>query len=886
MSVWREWANRLRGRASGFDADLDEEIRCHLEMRAAELVASGVSHADASMQARREFGSRALAGEESRAAWHFQWLADFAADVRHAVRSFRRSPAFTLTAILSLGLGIGATTAIFTALDAVLLRPVPVAQADRLVGFRLTRAIGEPEIDLPAPLARQLKESNIFGGMILAAGDGISFTYDDRAERIIGEFVSSDYFDVLQVRPMLGQAFTSEVRRGGWAPEAVISYNFWKRRFGGDPAIVGRTIRLNTVPFTIVGVSPAGFAGLVRGTDYELRIPLLPPGMENPHIAQISGLPDRWIGAIAVLKPGVTKAQAEAAGDAQLQQFLRATASKKFQQEQLQHLRLAPAARGYDEYTHPFQATLYVLLALAGIVLLIACSNLANMLLARATARSRELAVRVSIGAGRFRLIRQMMAESLLLAAIGGGLGLALAYWGADVLFHFLPQGHITLTIDLHPNSRALLFTLAVSLATGMIFGLAPALQSTRGDLAGALKAGSAGAVGERRGAAFRKALLVAQVAFSMVLLVSAAIFVRTLHDLHPAGFRGTPERILLFTMKPQRENYDDERRLYLTQELQGRIAALPGVRSAAFAENGPLGSRTDSDTVDVPGHEAVRVGTDVVSPGFFETIGLDLVAGRDFQAGDRQGAQMVVIVNQALARLLFPNQNPLGRTIRIPTGKWDGFYQIIGVAADTRYYDVHKTPAPFIWVPIAQVPPYMPTLHVRTAAPNTAAMIASIRQEFDRVDKGFPVFNIRTMETRIEDSLAQERMVASLAGAFGVLALMLAAIGLYGLLAYSVARRTREIGIRMALGASGGSVVWLVAREALSLVAAGCAGGLVLALIGRLILAGYLNSVSSIGFENGAVCVLVMCLIAAAAVAAPALRGSRIDPIGALRNE
>jgi predicted permease len=881
-----EWMYRLGGRRRGFDVDLDEEIRFHMETRAAELEAGGLTRAEAIFQARREFGSIALSCEESRAAWHFRWLSDFAADMRHAFRAFRRSPAFTLTAVLSLALGIGATTAIVTALDAAIWRPIPVTDPERLVGFRLTRAKGEPQTDLLAPFAQQLKESNIFDGLILNDGDGLSLAYDDRAERIIGEFVSPNFFEVLGVRPILGQGFTAEVRRGNWAPEAVISYSYWKRRFGGDAAIVGRTIRLNTVPFTIVGVSPPGFFGLVRGTDYELRIPLLPPGMENPHIAVISGKPNRWIGAVARLKPGTSLAAAEAAVDAQFQQFLRTTPLVRFQKEHYQHARLASAARGYDDYTNPFRTPLYVLLVLVGIVLLIACSNVANMLLARASARSRELAVRVSIGAGRLRLIRQMLAESLLLAGVGGALALVLANWGAIALFHFLPQGHITIAIDLRPDQRALLFAFAVSLVTGVLFGLAPALQATRGDLIGALKSDTAGAVGERRRTAFRKAVLLAQVAFSAVLLIAAGVFVRTLGDLRPRSFRSDPERVVLFTMKPQQENYTAEQRTQLVAELGRRISALPGVQSASFAENGPLGSRQGWDTVDVPSRDPIHVQSDTVAPGFFDTIGLDLIAGRDFNPGDRAGAPFVAIVNQSLARALFGDRNPVGQMLHIPLGKWDGHYQVIGVVADAHYYDVHKPPQPFVWLSMAQITPYMPTLHVHTVSAATPAMVAAIRHQFDLVDQGFPIFNIRTMAARMEDALAQERMVASLAGAFGMLALVLAAVGLYGLIAYSVSRRTREIGIRMALGASGGSVVWMVAREALSLVGGGSLVGIALAVVGWRFLTRYMDSISPVDLPTGAVCVLAMCAIAAAAVAAPALRGSRIEPTRALRQE
>ena len=502
--------------------------------------------------------------------------------------------------------------------------------------------------------------------------------------------------------------------------------------------------------------------------------------------------------------------------DAQFQAFLRATPAQEFGGAGLRHLQVTRIARGYDEYVHSFRTPLYVLLILVAAVLLIACSNVASMLLARATARAREFAIRASIGAGRSRLIRQMLAECIVLSIAGGALGIAVANWAAGVLFHFLPQGHVRIAVDLYPDARALLFTFALSLLTGLLFGLAPAVAATRGSLAGALKSDSAASARAGNGARARKVLVASQVAFSMALLIAAGIFVRTVSDLQPADF-GTPCRILLFTLKPQQEIYSDDRKRALVAELIRRVSAVRGVESAALAENGPLGSRTDDTEIHAPVHNPIQADLDCVTPGFFETVGIRRVAGRDFTRADKPGSPPVAIVNQALGRALFPNRNPLGETIKIPRGEAAGDYRIAGVVADTRYYEVRKAPEPVVWLSMGQIPPYMPTLHVRTAALGAAGVIAAIRREFDLLDTGFPVFNIKTMTGRIEDSLASERMVANLSGAFGILALVLAAVGLYGVLAYSVSRRTRDIGIRMALGASSGSVLYMIAREAVS---------------------------------------------------------------------
>jgi predicted permease len=883
MSIRNEWINRIRhlGRRSGFEGEIEDEIRFHLETRVSELESAGLSRTDATAQARREFGSIALIQEESRAAWQFRWLQDLASDLLYALRACRRSPAFTLTAVLSLALGIGGVSAIYTAVDVVIWKPLPVADPDRLVHFSISMDKGEPETDLPAAFVSQLQASNVFAGLAVTSADGLSFSYDGRAERIIGEVVSPGYFGVLGVQPFLGQDFTPDVQKGHWAAEVVLSYNFWQRRFGGDPAVIGRTIHLNTYPFAVVGVSPPSFFGMVRGTASELRIPLLPEGQDIAQIRQISGSPERWLDLMARLKPGVATAQTEAAADAQFQQFLRATPFPRFQNAGMRHLHLSAGGKGFDEYVHSFRTPLYVLFVLVAFVLLIACFNIANMLLARGAARAREFAIRTSIGAGRFRLIRQLLAESMLLSLIGGALGLGVAYWAAPVLFHFLPQGHINIAIDMRPDRRALLFTFALSLVTGLLFGLAPALQATRGSLAATIKTDSSGSAGDGRAAGFRRLLVIAQVALSLMLLIAAGVFVRTLSNLRPADYRN-PERILLFTMKPQQEIYTPERKNLLAAELIRRVSALPGVQSAALAESGPLSSRPDSRSIQAPGRNAIRTDSDAVSPGFFDTVGIPLFAGRDFNAGDKVSSPLVAVVNQSLARALLPNQNPIGETVRMPIGT----FEIVGVAADTHYYDLHKAPGRFLWLSMAQQYPYMPTLHVKTSRSDTADMIAAVRHEFDALDKGFPVFNIRTMAARIEDSLASERMVANLSGAFGMLALALAAIGLYGILAYAVSRRTREIGIRMALGASSGSVLWMIAREALVLVSAGSVAGTALAIIVFRVLARYLAGTSTMDPGIAAACTIVMILAGAGAAAIPAIRGCRVDPIAALRHE
>lgn len=672
MSIVREWINRVRyiGRRQQFEGSLDDEIQFHIEGRAGELEDSGLSRTDALAQARREFGPVARIREDSRGAWRFRWLEDFAVDLRYAARCFRRSPGFTITAILSLALGIGANSAIFTAMDAVLWQPLPVADPHILVRFAITRANRGDTNNLPFDLVDALRRSGIFLDIATTEGDGLSFSFGGPAERIITEFVSPNYFQFLGVEPMLGQSFTPEVRAGRWSAETVLAYSFWKRRFGGDRNVIGRTIHLNTYPFKIVGVSPPSFFGVTQGSDFELRIPILPAGQTLKEIHEITGVPGHAANVMARLRPGMTIEQAEARAEAQFQRYLRSSSLNKGGRASLRHLRVLPAERGWPGDLAQFERPLWVLLWVVAAVLMIACANVANMLLARATARRRELAVRVSIGAGRARLIRQMLAESLLLAVLGGVCGIVLAAWADHLLLAFLPQGHTSLVVDLHPGSRALFFTAALAIVTGVLFGLVPALQSTRCDLTASLKSDAAGASGSSGGTLFRRLLVVSQVAFSLVLLIVAGLFVRTLTHLRPSDYHVQPERVLLFTMKPQPELYTSDRIRSLTAELVRRVSVLPGVRSAAFAEDGPLGTRTSRLQIQAAGQEAIQAADDAVSPGFFDAVGLPLLAGRDFSAVDRPGSPLAAVINTTLARALFQNESPIGRTIVRPGDK------------------------------------------------------------------------------------------------------------------------------------------------------------------------------------------------------------------------
>jgi predicted permease len=869
------------------EKDLDDELAGHLDHLIAQNIDSGMSPEAARYAALRTMDGIEQRKEDCRDTRRTRFIEDFFKDLHYAARTLLRSPIFALTAVLSLALGIGANTAIFTTLDAMLWRPLPVEKPDELVSIGRILQNGRASTLFPARLRDDLQRTGAFTDVIGVTEDGLSFAYDGRAERIMGSAVTPNYFTFLGVKTILGEPFSAGVRDGHWAAEAVLGYRFWKNRFGGDPTVIGRAIHLNTYPFTIVGVSEGAYYDENRGLDPEIRVPIMPAGQSLKEMQLISVSQDDGWHTMARLKPGVSLVQATSISDRLYQDYLR-NSKQPGDRNRTAHAQVRPGAIGYTQYLDEFATPLFVVFGLVGGVLLIACTNVANMLLARATARQRELALRCSLGAGRGRLIRQMLSESVLLASIGGALGIALAYWSGPLLLHFMPRSNITLAVDLHPDSRALAFTFGLAILTGILFGLVPAVSATRGDLAGTLKADSAGSIGEPSAAAFRRILVSAQVAFSLVLLIAAGLFVRTASNLRPKDLGVNPNQVLQFMIKPQQEIYTDARMRIMLTELLRRIRETPGVDSVNLAHPGPFtGYNGDGTPVHVPGHQPVNAEEDDVTSGFIQTFGLQLVAGRDFADSDTRGSLPVAVINQKLAGALFGRENPIGRTF-----EWDrpgpahGSYQVIGVVADAVYFNLRGAPRPMVFLTFQNYPPYMPVVHVRTNNPDTATMMTAMRRVFDQVDKGFPVFNVKTMSMQIDDALARERMVADLAAAFGMLALVLASVGLYGILAFSVARRTREIGIRMALGSGAGSMIWMVAKEALRLVAAGCVAGIVIAIAAGRLISANLYGVSVADPGTIAVAAAAMLLIAVLAVLGPALRASRIDPLVALRCE
>jgi len=878
------WVCELFGKRKR-EKELDEEVRSHLEMAVRERAERGEKKEEAEHAARREFGNVGLVVGVTKDIWGWRWLRDLADDARYGLRMLTKNPGFTAVAVLTLALGIGANAAIFNTANAALWRTLPVADPQSLVRLIAVRQDHRESNILPVGVAEELRRSGIFSDVITRTDDGLSFSYNGSgAERVVGEVVSPNFFAFLGVRPVHGQGFSVGVQKGQWAPEVVLSYRFSQRRFGSDPQVLGHNIRLNNYPLAIVGVSPPDFYSLVVGFDPELRVPEMPRGQS---LSQSELLSSPYAEIMARLNPGIGIAQAEAATDAACQQFLRDHQLDRHEVNPARHIRLVPGGRGWQGDLRQYRTSLLVLVGLAGVVLLVTAFNLTGMLLARATTRRRELAVRAAIGAGRSRLIRQMFTESALLAMAAGAVGLAIMSSTGNTILRFLPQGHINMVLDLSPDLRTLWFTAGLTILAGVVIGLVPSLQSTGNNVSLGLKSDSAASIGDAKGGIFRQALTIGQVALSLLLLTIAGLFERSLANLRAADPFPQPDRVLLFRMKPQKEFYDGQRIRTLTADVVRRMSTLPGVELAALAEEGPYGSRgAMRSAVHASDGRTVDADMDIVSPGLFATLGIPLFNGRDFSERDNERSKAVVVVDELLAQRLFGSSNPIGKMIEAPVQGNDVAFEIIGVVRSSRYYDLHQTSPPMIFYNLQQAGPYMPTLHVRVSSANPETVVSEVRREFGVIDRNVPIFDIRTLRDRVLGTLAQQRLVSDLAGAFGALALSLVAVGLYGLMAFSVAQRTREIGIRAALGADRKRIMTLVAWQGMRIVFIGVALGLPASFLLTRLMAGMLYNVHPDDPLSFATETFVLGMVSLLACYIPARTATKVDPMVALRYE
>ena len=863
-----------------YEQDLADEMRLHRE-----LVAQTTE---------RSFGNATQIQEASRAVWIWPFLETLAQDTRYALRTLRASPGFAATAVLSLALGIGANTAIFSILNAVMLRSLPVADPGQLVEVQ-----SQHDSFLTNPIWEQVRDhQQAFSGALAYSGTRFDLASGGESHFAQGLWVSGDFFHVLGVPAMRGRVFTTDDDRRGSGhagPVAVISYGFWKAHFAGDPDVLGKTVRLDRHPFTIIGVTPPWFTGLDVDTHYDVAIPIGCEPILHTDRSNLDARSTWWLRILGRLKPDESIQQATAKMKALAPEVDRATLPNwdaDGQREYLQRsFELVPAAAGFSETGNDYRKALFTLMAVVGLVLLIACANIANLLLARAAARQREISIRMAIGAARRRVMRQLLSESLLLSVLGAAGGLLFAVWGSRLLVHLLSKTSNELQLDTAPDWRVLAFTMGIALLTGLLFGLAPAMRATRVSPNEVLKEHGRGTAGGR--SALGRALVTGQVALSLMLLVGAGLFLGTFRNLLNTNLGFTSHNVLLVEAAVMQANVPPKQRPALYRQIVERLRTIPGVAAASSSALTPISGSFWNNNVTPEGYrskgkEDVLVYFNRVSPGFFETMRIPLVLGRDFTEHDDLGAPRVMIINETAAHRFFGKHSPLSKTIGVPgdkPGKQD-IYQVIGVVKDSKYGWVAEAMRPLGYFACAQDDSPWPGLDFEIrSGESMATLVPSVRGAFEEVNRGISL-EFRNFETQIDESLIQPRIVALLSAFFGGLAVLLAMIGLYGVTSYGVARRQSEIGIRMALGAQPGSVVWLVLRDVAAMLALGTVLGLGASLAAGRLVASLLYGVKPDDAAPLAIAAVVLAIATGLAAYLPARRAARLDPMAALREE
>jgi predicted permease len=825
-------------------------------------------------------------------------------DLRYGARMLLKTPGFSLIAVITLALGMGANTAIFSLLDQVMLRRLPVERPDELVVLRSPGPIrghlstdGDNAAPFSFPMYKNLREKNTaFAGLLARYAIPLSVSAQGQTERAAGELVSGNYFEVLGVRPALGRVFSLEDDQlPGAHPLAVLSHGYWTKRFAQNPSALNQTILVNGHSLTVVGVARAGFSGVQVGQSPDIFIPLAMKAQMRPNAGGMDRWDSYWLAVMGRLKAGERRAQAEAAVAPLYRALLEETlANMKSTVDQgwrdrflAKRIESQPGAQGRPTLQNDAGAPLRVLLGMVFLVLLIACTNVANLLFVRGLGRQRELAIRLALGASRWQLMRQLLIESLLLSLAGGALGLLVASWISDALIRAIDDGQLARGLSAGLDGRVLLFTFALSMATGLVFGLIPAWRATSGDLTPALKDQSSASSASHSQTRLRKSLVAAQVALTMLLLVGAGLLTRTLWNLRGVDLGLKPEQLITFSVAPELSGYSPEKTIAFTDRLLESLAASPGVDGVAVAEV-PILTNNDVGSNVTP--EGSTEDTDVqrnwLGPGSFAALGVPLIAGREFARTDASKSQKVVILNQTAAARLFPNRNPIGLRIAFGAGNVKPDIEVVGVVKDSKHSNVRGEFRPFVYQPYTQQDTLGSLSFYARTRQTAEAIIPLLRREARRLDANLPVYDVKSVETVIAENLFGERIVAFLSLCFGALAALLAGVGLYGVLAHWVVQRTHEIGIRIALGAAPGDIRSLVLKQGVTLtlagVAIGVAGGLGVArLLGTL-----LYGVGPADPMSFVVAGLLLAAISLLACYLPARRATKTDPIVALRCE
>ena len=868
------------------DDDLAEELRAHLEMAVELKQSQGMSAEQARREALLGFGGVEQTKQIYRERRGLPMIETTVQDFRFGFRMLRRSPGFSLLAILCLTLGIGANAAVFSWIEGILFRPYPlVAHQERLLALSGTaRGDSDPTaLSWPDFLDYQ-RNSTLLDTLFVSKITGTTLSIGERAEVTTGSIVSANYFEALGVHPFLGRGFAPEENLGSKAhPVAVISYQLWKKRFNGDPQIIGKTQRLSGVVHTIVGVAPEGFYGTFVGWAMNFWVPA---SMEEVFEAGGYKLEDRgarWIEAYARLKPGVTRAQA--------QEELSAIAMRMENDypstNRGRGLKLWPLWQTPFNNAGTLLPTLETMLAVVALVLLIACANVGNLLLVRSFARRHEMTVRMAIGAGRGRLLRQLFTEGLILSALGAGGGLLVAHWCRHALVLLFPaRGGVSMYLPGEIDWRVLAVSGGICLIATLIVGVVPAFQTRNLDLSGALKAESSSVMGARETAWARSSLVVLQVSLSFILLVGAGLLIQSLEKIRTTSPGFTTHTVLNTGVSLVAAGYDVQRAKTFENELIDRIQVLPGIESAAFARVEPLGYGTYSsspiavDGYQPPPEEQPSVEYNQVDPAYFATMGIPLVSGREFTRGDDDKAALVTVVNQTMATRYWRGQDPVGQRLQVK-GQW---LQVVGVAADSKYSSMRETSKPFFYVPLHQDFARGGGLNIRTAQP-LKTVEAEVTREVRALDGNLALYEMITLQEQVDRSTSPQQVAVTLVGTLGGLALLLAAIGLYGVMSYAVSQSSREMGLRMALGAGASNLLRLVMSRGLALTAGGIVLGAVVALGLTRLLGNLLFKVSPHDPAAFGSAFVVMMIVALAACSLPAWRATRTDPARALRD-
>jgi predicted permease len=885
------------------DDDFAREIEAHVALEAERLVAEGHDPASARTAALKKFGNVTSARERFHESRRIMWLEDLRKDVALALRSMRRNPGFATAAILTLALGIGANAAIFSLTDQVLLRPLPVPRPHELVmldspGMYQGSTRGQQTFSEPMFRGLRGASAPVLSGMFARFGAGASVSTDGDAARVRIEAVSGDYFRALGIDPSIGRVLgPDDDRTPDGHPVVVLSHAYWQNRFGGDPGVVGRSLRVNGFPMTIVGVAAPGFSGFDLGRPADLFAPLMMDSALTPTWKGLNDWRERWLHVSGRLRPGVTPERVAAVLDVTYRRLLEEdfkTVRVRFSPEGRAEflgkpLEVLPAAKGRSQLRTDFSSPLLALMAMVAVVLLIACVNVANLMMARASTQQQEVAVRLALGAGRFRLVRQRLTESLVLAGAGTLVGLVFAASATRLLIGTLPEDAGSSALSAAVDVRVVGFAVALALVTAIGFGLGPALRAT-GPRVAALRPGTGRVLGGGRQARLLRALVVAQVALSLLLVTGAGLFARSLYNLRSINPGFAPAGLLQLRIDAALNGYAGPQAVALADRLRQELATIAGATSVAVATIPAMNNGFGFQTVRVQGYDPAA-GEDMnsminnVGPGYFATLGVPLVQGRDFTDTDIEGGQRVAIVNEVMANRFWKGENPIGR--RFGRQSETGLeIEVVGVVRDSRFANLRDDVTMSYYIPLTQSGSLNGfTFYVRHRATD-AAIAPAVRHAVARVDSRVPVYDFRTMENQIAESMYIERLVSSLSALFGLLALGLAAVGLYGVMSHAVAQRRREIGIRMALGAERTSVLWNVLRQVVVLAVAGVVLGLPAALGAGQLIESLLFGLAPRDPATIAAAAAVLVAVAALAGYIPAMRAMRVDPVIALRDE